>query len=414
MLNKKVLVIGGGAAGVFGAIRIKELYPDVDVCILEKTLKLLTKVKISGGGRCNVTHHQFDPKELIKNYPRGQKELLGPFNFFSPEHMIEWLESKGVQLKVEKDGRMFPQTDSSQTIIDCFLKEIKDLQITVKLETELLGIEKKEEKLIVTTNKGVLEADTVLIATGSMPKNFELFNHLDIPCVPLVPSLFTFHIPDSFLTKLSGTVFEYGQLKILHTPYYKQGPILVTHFGLSGPCTLKLSAFAANDLNKLNYKASLELNVDASTTLKEKIETLLKMKTIYQMKQLGSIPPFNLTKNAFIAFLEELKIDPSQKWGHIKDQKLQEIAKFCHEMPLKMEGKSTFKEEFVTSGGIDCKFIHLKTMEHKSFPRLYFAGEVLNIDGITGGFNFQNAWTTATLAACGMKSYLKKDSTTLC
>ena len=410
MLERKVVVVvGGGAAGVFGAIQLKELYQDIDVIILEKTLKLLTKVKISGGGRCNVTHHQFNPKELIKNYPRGQKELLGPFHFFQPQDMIAWLESRGVELKTEEDGRMFPITDSSQTIIDCFMRELKIHGIEVFYETEMTGIEKNaDETLKIETNRAAIKADAILIATGSHPKNFELLKNLKVPTVDLVPSLFTFHLPNSFLNQLSGTVFEKGELKIADSNYQQIGPILVTHFGLSGPCTLKLSAFAARFLKEKDYKAQLKLNVDATSSFQEKVQFLLGQKKNFPFKQLSSLPPFSLTKNAFIAILEQNQINPAEKWGKVADKKLENLAKFCHEMPLEMAGKSTYKEEFVTAGGVELKHVNLKTMEHKDFPRIFFAGEVLDVDGITGGFNFQNAWTTATIAAHGIEKYVKQ------
>lgn len=414
MLKKNVVVIGGGAAGVFGAIKIKELHPDSDVIILEKTLKALTKVKISGGGRCNVTHHQFNPKELVKNYPRGQKELLGPFHFFQPQDMISWLESKGVILKTEADGRMFPTTDSSQTIIDCFMHELHRHSVKIIYETEMLNMKNTDYGIIVETNKENYIADALLIATGSTPKNFEKFSSLSLPTISQVPSLFTFHLPNCFLTELTGTSFSYAELKIKGTGYGMIGPLLVTHFGLSGPCALKLSAYAARYLNEKNYEADLTLNVDASTNLQEKYSSLQTAKKEFTHKQISSIPPFGLTKNSFITILKELGIDPLAKWGHTSDKKLEMFAKFCNEMPLKMSGKSTFKEEFVTAGGIDLKYINLKTMEHKLFPRLFFAGEVLDIDGITGGFNFQNAWTTATIAAHGMKNYIKVESTISC
>lgn len=407
MLNKKqVIIIGGGAAGVFAAIRIKELYPHVHVTILEKTLKLLTKVKISGGGRCNVTHHQFQPKELVKNYPRGEKELLGPFHFFQPTDMIAWLEQRGVILKTESDGRMFPVSDSSSTIIDCFLKELKKHQVEIIFETEMTAIKPEENQIILQTNQGDLIASTILIATGSLPKNFERLKEAGIEFTSLVPSLFTFHIPNSFLHVLSGTSFPYAELKICNSPYKQIGPVLITHFGLSGPCTLKLSAFAARFLHEKNYTADLLLNVDASTSLQDKIALLLDTKKQQGIKILASIPPFGLTKNCFTTILEHLKIDPKSKWIDLSSKKIEMIANFCDQIPLKMHGKSIFKEEFVTAGGVNLKQVNLKTMEHKIQKRIFFAGEVLDIDGITGGFNFQNAWTSATIAAHGMENYL--------
>ena len=410
MLKKSVIILGGGAAGIFGAIRIKEKNPLSEVIILEKTQKVLSKVKISGGGRCNVTHNQFQPKELVKNYPRGEKELLGPFHHFQPKDMIEWLEERGVSLKTEHDGRIFPSSDSSQTIIDCFLSEIKNHQIQIHYGVEAESLEfLRDQKLKVLTNKDSYIADTVLIATGSNPKTYEWLKKTGFSCIDLVPSLFTFDLDDHFLKDLAGTSFPYAELSISDTNFRQLGPVLITHVGLSGPCALKLSAFAALYLKEKKYHSDLLLNIDASTSFNDKVKTLNEMKQKFSAKQISTMPPFRLTKATFLIFLKRLNISEELKWAHLKKEDLEKIAKFCNEITLKMIGKSTFKDEFVTAGGIDLKTINLKTMEHKNFHRVFFAGEVLNIDGITGGFNFQNAWTSATICAEGMVKYLSSE-----
>lgn len=401
-----IVVIGGGAAGVFGAIQIKEQNPSVNVIILEKTQKLLSKLKISGGGRCNVTHHQFDPKKLTQAYPRGNKELLGPFHHFQPADMIEWLNQKNVELKVEEDGRMFPITDSSQTIIDCFVQTLNQLDIKVIFGQELISISQDENGLKITTQDKTYDAACCLVATGSNHKTQEILKNLGVGIIDHTPSLFTVDLPDCFLKEIPGTVFPYAKLTIKDSQLFQVGPILVTHVGLSGPATLKLSAFAAIDLKEKNYSADLILNVDASTDEKQKIQFLQNLKNQLSQKHLSSIPPFQLTKNSYLLILKKLGIDPTVKWGHTSQQTIEKLASFLNNMPLKMQGKSTYKEEFVTAGGVDKKEINFKTMEHKNIKRLFFAGEVIDIDGITGGYNFQNAWTTAYLAAAGVKEYL--------
>jgi predicted Rossmann fold flavoprotein len=405
--TKNVVVIGGGAAGVFGAIQIKEQNPDAHVVILEKTQKLLSKVKISGGGRCNVTHHQFEPKKLAQSYPRGSMELIGPFHQFQPTDMIAWLESKNVLLKVEDDGRMFPTTDSSQTIIDCFLKTLKALDIEVIFGQELCAIHQKEDSIEIVTQDQTYQAACCLIATGSNHKPQNLLKDLGVNIIEHAPSLFTFDLPNCFLLEIPGTVFPHAKLTIKDSCFSQLGPVLVTHVGISGPATLKLSAFAARDLKEKNYSADLILNVDATTEKKDKVAFLMHLKNQYPQKQISSITPFQMTKNCYLTILKYLQIDSSIKFGHLRHETIEKLANFLNFMPLKMEGKSTYKEEFVTAGGVDKKEINFKTMEHKVLKRLFFAGEVIDIDGITGGYNFQNAWTTAYLSALGMKNYLQ-------
>lgn len=346
----RVVVVGGGAAGFFAAITFKENYPDSEVVILEKTRQPLAKVRISGGGRCNVTHSCFDPKTLVKNYPRGFLELLGPFHKFQPQDTIRWFETRGVKLKVESDGRMFPITDSSESIIQCFMKEVKKHNIDLRLET---AVEKIEKGFLVHLKDGsVLEADKVILATGSNPLGHELARSFGHTIVKPVPSLFSFNCPSSPLLDISGISLPKVRVKLENTSFETEGPILLTHWGFSGPAILRLSAFAARHLHENNYQANV----------------------IIDWQPDEEIPiPKNLLK----------KLIPDE----------------IHRSSYKIEGKTTYKMEFVTAGGVELKEIHFKNMESKIVPNLHFTGEVLNIDGVTGGFNFQNAWTTAFLAA---------------
>jgi predicted Rossmann fold flavoprotein len=405
-IQKTAIVIGGGAAGIFGAIQIATLYPDAKVIVLEKTRQLLSKVKISGGGRCNVTHACFDPKELIKNYPRGQKELLGPFYAFGPQDMIAWLEARGVELKREDDGRMFPVTDSSSTIIECFLSELRHLNIEVITECSVESILPNEHGYTIDTTKRHFKADALLIATGSFPPMYSILKTLGVKLVPLVPSLFTLNMPKSPFNELPGTVIKDAHLKIKGSSLEMKGPLLITHFGLSGPCALKLSAFAARYLHEKGYKAHLVLNIDHTTTVEEKVKWLLTLKAENPQKQIGSFSLFGQTRKFSHHLLMMKAIDPASKLVNMSNKTLQEFAAFLQEIPLDMDGKTTFKEEFVTAGGVDLTDINFKTLEHKELKRLFFAGEILDIDGITGGFNFQSAWTTSTLAARAMEGYL--------
>lgn len=347
---KTIVVIGGGAAGFFAAIHARR--HDNKVILLEKTATLLAKVRISGGGRCNVTHACFDPKELVKNYPRGNKALLGPFTRFDPTETIAWFAERGVELKTEKDGRMFPITDSSETIIRCLTEEAKRVGVEIRLRQRIKAI---EPGFTIHLEEGVLPCDAVILATGSSHQGFEFAKKLGHTIVEPVPSLFTFNIPHFPLVELSGSSVQKGKVKIVGFPMEQVGPILVTHWGLSGPAVLKLSAFAARFLHERDYKA--EVIVDWLPDYKVVLEK----------------PP-EISKRLFAA---------------LKGEK---------ESRFQMEGKTTYKEEFVTAGGIDLDEVNFRTMESKKCKGLHFAGEILDIDGITGGFNFQNAWTTGFLA----------------
>ncbi len=328
--SKHIAVIGAGAAGVFAAVHCKELNPDAHVVLYEKTRQPLAKVRISGGGRCNVTHACFDPKQLVTYYPRGSKELLGPFHRFQPRDTVEWFAKRGVILKTEADGRMFPITDSSQTIIDCLMGEVKRLGVELHLGTKI---------------ETLPEAEAIILASGSA--GYELAKEAGHTIVEPVPSLFTFNVPTSPLLDLAGISVPHVRVRLFK--HVAEGPLLLTHWGFSGPAILRLSAFAARELHACNYQATLTI-------------------------EWGTEP---LARNL------RSRLTPEQL---VKDH-------------YAIDGKTTYKQEFVTAGGIELKEVNFQTMESKKRPGLYFAGEILNIDGVTGGFNFQNAWTTAYLAA---------------
>lgn len=388
----KVAVIGGGAAGFFGAIAISTNNPHLKVTLFEKSKVPLAKVRVSGGGRCNVTHNCFDPKKLVQNYPRGHKELLGPFTRFQPENTIEWFESRGVPLKTEKDGRIFPISDNSQSIIDCLLNEAEKNGVEIRY---LSKIDKIEKGFTITTTKESFHFDKILLASGSSIEGHAFAAALGHTIIPPVPSLFTFNVPDSPLKELSGITVEHVSLKIKETLLSQTGPLLITHFGFSGPSVLRLSAWGARIFHEKNYEAELVINWAPDFDI---FQTLLDLKKQFPQQTLTMKNPFNLPKNLWKKLIE----NHLKKLGETLDKELQLISEKLKNDTYRISGKTTNKEEFVTAGGIDLKEVNFKTMESKICPGLFFAGEVLDIDGITGGFNFQNAWTTAYIASLGM------------
>ncbi|MBS0624548.1 MAG: NAD(P)/FAD-dependent oxidoreductase [Verrucomicrobia bacterium] len=381
----KIVVIGGGAAGVFAAIAAKEAQPEAQVILLEKSAVLLSKVKISGGGRCNVTHSCFDPKRLIENYPRGGRELLGPFHRFQPQNTIEWFAAKGVELKREEDGRMFPITDSSQTIIDCLLSEAKKLGVEIRFRQKIINLSKGF--LIEGEN---IPCDKIILATGNSAEGHRWAEQLGHTIESPVPSLFTFNVPTSPLKELSGVAVESAELRI--PGFSMRGPLLITHFGFSGPAALKLSAWGARVLHEKGYKLELQINWLPDLTEEKIYEKLLRLKEAAPQKSLPAENLFNLPKNLWKTFA------PAKRLNDLSFSELRALAKKLHADPYQVDGKTTHKEEFVTCGGVRLKEVDFKTMESKICPGLYFAGEVLDIDGVTGGFNFQNAWTTGHIA----------------
>jgi predicted Rossmann fold flavoprotein len=393
-----VLVVGGGAAGFFAAINTAELNPGLSVAILERGTSVLNKVKVSGGGRCNVTHAEFIPNELASYYPRGQKELKGPFHSFMTGDTMAWFESRGVPLKIEDDGRVFPVSNSSQTIIDCFLKQSQKYDIKLKKNHAVRSIGQTGDSWAVETTKEVFYCKKLMIATGSNPKIWQMLQSLGHNISPAVPSLFTFDIDDPRLKDIPGVVAKDVAVEVMGTSLHSEGPLLITHSGLSAPSILKLSAFGAIELAQLNYKFEIKINFiqqDAASCL----EVLMKNKLELSKKLVRNTPLFELPKRLWVKLVQAAAIADELRWADLNKLQLQSLLKQLTKAVFQVHGKSTFKEEFVTAGGIDLKEINFKTYESKLFKNLFFAGEIINIDGVTGGFNFQNAWTGAYLAA---------------
>lgn len=396
--NFDIIIVGGGAAGFFTAINIVDKNPKLKVAILERGAEVLNKVRISGGGRCNVTHACFEPNELVKFYPRGEKELRGPFHQFSSGDTIEWFEKHGVELKIEADGRMFPISNSSQTIIDCFLTATQKLGIAVLTGQSVQSIFKKENTWKIETQSENYLAEKLILATGSNPKVWEMLQTFGHAVVNPVPSLFTFNIKDSRIKELPGVAAQVT-VKVKDTKLTSTGPLLITHWGMSGPAILKLSAWGARILHDKNYQFTIFVNWlnDEDTADVEK--KLKDLKQEHAKKSVSKKSPFELTNRLWESLVLASGIEAETKWADLSKTQLQNLANQLTNCTFQVNGKSTFKEEFVTAGGIDLKEINFKTMESKLHENLYFAGEIVNIDAITGGFNFQNAWTSGFIVA---------------
>jgi hypothetical protein len=401
-VSHKVVVIGGGAAGYFSAIQCAQTNKNAEVILLEKSMKVLQKVKVSGGGRCNVTHACFDLKQLSLSYPRGEKQLKSAFARFSPKDTIDWFESRKVKLKTEKDGRMFPVSDDSQTIIDCLEKEIKKSKVQVELGK---GVKKLTPNFhggfdLVLDSGDKLFCNRVIIATGGSPKESglqwikELGHRIEVP----VPSLFTFNIPNEDLLALQGIAIPSVRVRILDTKLECCGPILITHWGLSGPSILKISSLGARVLAERDYL--FEVQVSWLENKKEDAvrQELFNLKAANPGKQVSNLFPFSLPKRLNSYLLQKAGIDEQSNWGDVSKEQLNLIIQCLLYDTYQVKGKTTFKEEFVTCGGVNLDDIDFKGMESKRMKGLHFAGEVLDIDGITGGFNFQAAWTTGFIA----------------
>ena len=396
--NFDIIIVGGGAAGFFTAINIVEKNPKLKVAILERGNEVLTKVRISGGGRCNVTHACFEPSELVKFYPRGEKELRGPFHQFCSGDTVEWFSNHGVELKIEDDGRMFPVSNSSQTIIDCFLKATQKLGIVVLTGQSVQSIFKKENFWKIETQNENYITEKLILATGSNPKIWEMLQTFGHAIVNPVPSLFTFNIKDPRITALPGVSAQVS-VKVKDSKLTSTGPLLITHWGMSGPAILKLSAWGARILAEKNYQFTIFVNwlndVDADDA--EKI--LKELKQEHAKKAISKKSPFDFPNRLWESLVLASNIQEETKWADLSKIQLQNLANQLTNSSFQVNGKSTFKEEFVTAGGIDLKEINFKTMESKLHENLYFAGEIVNIDAITGGFNFQNAWTSGFILA---------------
>lgn len=395
----KVIIIGGGAAGFFTAINAKEQNPDLDITILEKGKEVLQKVKISGGGRCNVTHACFDPKELTKFYPRGEKELLGPFHQFMTGDTFEWFENRGVPLKIEDDNRVFPEANTSQAIIDCFENAVDNLGIKVLKNHGVNSVSQQNNQWIINTKEQVFEADCLVVAAGSSKKVWELCKTLDHTIIEPVPSLFTFNIKDNRLTDLLGTSVPDATVTIVGTKLEASGPLLITHWGMSGPAVLKLSAFGARILDDKNYQYNVEVNWLSKPTDKV-LNVLLNLKKKEPRKTVILKSPFSeISKRLWERFVLAAEIKATQNWADLNNKQLDNLANQLTKGTFNANGRTTFKDEFVTAGGVDLKEINFKRFESRKHKNLFFVGEVLNIDAVTGGFNFQNAWTGGFICA---------------
>ena len=393
-----IIIIGGGAAGFFAAINIAEQQPELSVAILERGKEGLQKVKISGGGRCNVTHAEFIPSELVLNYPRGEKELLGPFHTFMTGDTIAWFDERGVELKIEEDGRMFPVSNSSQTIIECFLSEAKKHKVEVLYNHAVKTIKARENDFLIETQQDIIECKKLVVATGSNPKIWKLLEDLGHTIVQPVPSLFTFDIKDKRIKNIPGVVAKDVEVKVVGTDLVSEGPLLITHVGMSAPAILKLSAFGAVALAKVNYNFEIEINFIRRDT-DFCIEQLKEFKQELAKKTVVKAPQFDLPKRLWQQLVLASNIKETERWADINKQQLEELSLQLTRAIFKVTGKSTFKEEFVTAGGVDLKEVNFKTFESRRIPNLYFAGEVINVDAVTGGFNFQNAWTGAYIVS---------------
>lgn len=397
----QVAVIGGGAAGFFSALSAKAHHPGAQVTIYEKTDKLLSKVKVSGGGRCNVTHSCFKISELVKFYPRGEKPLRKAFGVFSPTDTISWFQERGVELKTEADGRMFPTTDSSQTIIDCLINECYLLGIGIKTKSNIKSLVPTKEDFVLTFKNGETKTvQKVIVATGGSPRpeGFNWLRDLGHSIEEPVPSLFTFNMPKESIKELMGVVVNPSTVRVMGTRLKSTGPLLITHWGMSGPAVLKLSSFGARVLNDLEYRFKALVNWTGDRSEQDIREVLAV--TVYQhpKKKVFNVNPFGLPGRMWDFLLKKIEVSETMIWDNMGKKNLNRLVHILMNDEYSIEGKTTFKEEFVTCGGVSLQDIDIKTMKSKPVPNLYFAGEVLDIDGVTGGFNFQAAWTTGFIA----------------
>lgn len=404
----KIIIIGGGAAGFFAAINSAEYAKaqnkSVDIKILEASDQVLKKVRISGGGRCNVTHNLFDIKLFCENYPRGSKELLSAMQRFQAQDTVSWFLRHGVRLVSEKDGRMFPDTNNSATVIQCFLDLTQNLNIDILKNSSVHSIQKQDDGLfaIQIKDRETLIANSILIATGSSQHGYHLAKELGHTITELAPSLFSFKISDFLLNELSGLSFLNSEVKLTlaSEKYFKEsGPLLITHWGLSGPAVLKISAWAARELMHANYKAKLTVNWLGESKLENILNLIKKLKVENLKVQVVNAYPDSLAKRFWIKILGKCNIRHEKKWADLSNKEIQQISEVLFATEFEMLGKNRFKDEFVECGGVSLKEIDFKKMQSKLCPGLFFAGEVLDVDGITGGFNFQNAWTGAWIAA---------------
>lgn len=395
-MKKQIIIIGGGAAGFFCAANLDE--SKYYVTILEQNSDVLQKVKISGGGRCNVSHACFGPRDLVGFYPRGNKELLSVFHQFQPGDTMDWFEQRNVALKIENDNRIFPESNSSQTIINCLMNEVNQKNFTIKTKSVVTEIEKNGEQFLVKTNSGDFVADFVVYSTGSSPKSLKILQNLGHQIVEAVPSLFTFNIKNETLKDLMGTSFPNAEVAIPQLKTDESGPMLITHWGLSGPAILKISAWKARELATLKYQFEIHVNF-IGIDIEEAREIFVKFRQENPKKSIGTSKIFEITTRFWHRILWISKVDLDKNISNISSKELQNILQNLCKNTMKVTGKSTYKDEFVTAGGVNLKEINFKNMSSKVIDQFYIAGEVLNIDAVTGGFNFQACWSEAWLIA---------------
>lgn len=397
-----LVVVGGGAAGFFCAINAAAMRPGLKVCLLEKTGKLLTKVSVSGGGRCNVTHACFEVDALSRYYPRGTQFLRKAFHHFFTKDTIQWFKERGVELKTESDGRMFPESNSSATIVQCLLQEASRLQVHIELNQEITSLQREDGQWKLVSAKGrVYTTNNICLAQGGLNKlSMEaLFGNLQHTIVPPVPSLFTFNMPGHDITKLMGISVEEVTAKIPGTRLESKGPLLITHWGMSGPAILKLSAWGARELAQMQYQFKVMISWIPQHTEASLREQLSQFRT--QMSRQSVLPrnPFALPQRLWEYLItKNAHVVPDKRWADLSAKETNALVKALLFCEFEVKGKTTFKEEFVTAGGVSLSEIDHRTMESKLHPGLFFAGEVMDVDGITGGFNFQHAWTSGFLA----------------
>lgn len=401
-----IVIIGGGAAGFFAAIHAAESNPEATVVVLEKSTRVLSKVLVSGGGRCNVTHSCFDPKELTRRYPRGERELLGPFHGWQPQDTIDWFQSRGVELKTEADGRMFPTTDRSETIADCLLDSAKKAGVRILTKRTVTVFQSGGDAgfEIDTDNDGRWITRKLMIATGGL-KAGPILDRLRAEghsIQPLAPSLFTFHIDDARIKGLQGLSVELVETSVPNSGLKESGPMLITHWGLSGPAILKLSAWGARDLHSCGYRFKCVVNWTGSRNTDTVLQDLRQKKQSDGRKRISASPQFALPRRIWERLAAAAQISEMQTWSQANAEALKRLAEQLTASEFRVTGKSMNKEEFVTCGGVTLKEVNFKTMESRQVPGLFFGGEVLDIDAITGGFNFQAAWTTGRLAGLAM------------
>lgn len=405
MIKKRLVVTGGGAAGFFCAVNAARLNPGLEVIILERSNKLLSKVKVSGGGRCNVTHACYSIAEMIKKYPRGSSFLKKAFHHFFTNDTIAWFKERGVALKTEADGRMFPVTDSSQTIIDCLIKEANKYNVEIRMNKEVKGIYKDADNWnLLLKDDVVLTTDFICIASGGYPKilQYEWLKQSDHTIEDPVPSLFTFNMPGNAITALMGVAVEHAVVKIVGSKLSESGPLLITHWGMSGPAVLKLSAWGARELAKNNYHFSVLVNWIPEYNENSLREKMQRIRFELASQKIVNRNPFSLPNRLWEYLLIQSGIHTDMRWADLPAREQNKLIKNLCAQEHAVKGKTTFKEEFVTAGGIELSEIDFNTMQSKKQAGLFFAGEIINVDGITGGFNFQNAWTTGWIAAKGI------------